>query len=92
MLLRWLILHVCVTHAELKLVMRVVADHGRFAHATGDAKKAKLDKRIARNARLAFLVGVLTVHAENPRLVAAAVVAVPTATVLLALRVTGLLR
>lgn len=92
MLLRWIILHVCITRAELKLVLRAVADQHECEQATGDARKARIDKRIGRSARLAFLMGVLTVHAENPRLVAAAVVAVPMATMLLVLRVTGLLR
>ena len=94
MLLRWLILHLAATRAEIRLVLRAlrtrVFEKGEHGHH-GDTRSIKLEKRIARSPRLALLMGILTVHAENPRLVASAIVVLPTAIVLFVLWLAGMI-
>ena len=98
MLLRWLILHLCVTRAEIRLVLRTVSvPHVHHVPDLALAKQGKgtarpVDRRVARSFRLALLAAVLMVHADNPRLVAGALVALPAAMLLLTLWHAGLLR
>ncbi|WP_440130248.1 hypothetical protein [Trinickia symbiotica] len=90
--MRWLILHLCVTRAEVRLVLRALSRRYQARLEPREVQPGTLDKRITRNFRLALLIGLLTVHAENPRLAASAIVVLPVAIVLLALWLAGLLR
>jgi hypothetical protein len=91
-LLRWLILHLCATRGEIRLVLRMVTASNRTPADGSDAAIRPAVRRGIRRLRLALLAGVLMVHAENPRLVAGALIVLPIATLLLNLRLMGILR
>jgi hypothetical protein len=85
MLIRWFILRLCATRAELRLVLRTFRAL-RDRDPSGTTTRLTDDRRITRRPRLALLLAVLFVHAERPQLFAAAVLMVPAVTILLVIR------
>lgn len=94
MLLRWLIRKLCVTPAEMRVVLRSVRAHAfRLQNAPDDQDPLwTVDRRITQSVRLSLLTGLLVVHLENPRLFATAWIALPLAILLSLLRIAGSLR
>lgn len=80
MLLRWLILRLCASRPEIRLVLRTMRQYREHLNALGLSEPFRIgDRRIVRRRRLSMLVGVLMVHVQNPALVAMSLWAVPVA-------------
>jgi hypothetical protein len=81
MFIRWILLNLCRSRAELRLVFRTVR---RYAAAGADDRDNGItrDRRINRSWRLSMVVAVLIVYGERPQLFAVALLSVPVVIVL----------
>ena len=95
MLLRYLILRLCKSRAEIRIVLREVITHHiqliEFNQGMTHVHRQP-DKRITRSVRLSMLCGLLMLHVESPHLFSSALMVVPLATLLLLFRIVGVLR
>ncbi|KVD99674.1 hypothetical protein WI91_02460 [Burkholderia vietnamiensis] len=85
MFIRWILLNLCRSRAELRLVLRAVQ---RQAEDSADdrSKKFGKDRRINRSFRLSMAVAALIVYRERPQLFALALLSVPVVMILLCVR------
>lgn len=94
MLLRWLIRSLCMTSAELRVVLKGVRAYRRRGRGINDEHNEtwRFDRRITRNIRLSLLTGLLVVQTDSPNVFAAGWLALPLAALLAMARLAGALR
>ncbi|MDR8399512.1 hypothetical protein NE850_24690 [Paraburkholderia sp. USG1] len=94
MLLRWLIHTLCMTPAELRLVLEGVRAYHQYSQQSLHERDPqwRFDRRITRNVRLSLLTGLLIVHIDSPHVFAAGLIALPLAVLIALLRLIGTLR
>ena len=94
MLLRWMIRSLCMTPAELRIVLKGIRAYRGHGQNIDDKRNEtwRFDRRITRSIRLSLLTGLLVVQADSPHVFAVGWLAVPLAAVLAMVRVAGGLR
>jgi hypothetical protein len=94
MLLRWLIRSLCMTSAELRVVLKGIHAYRRHGRGIDDEHNEtwRFDRRITRNIRLSLLTGLLVVQTDSPNVFAAGWLALPLAALLAMARLAGALR
>lgn len=94
MLLRWMIRSLCMTPAELRVVLKGIRAYRGHRKSIDDKRNEtwRFDRRITRSIRLSLLTGLLVVQADSPHVFAVGLLAVPLAAVLATVRVAGGLR
>lgn len=94
MLLRWLIHALCMTPAELRLVLEGVRAYRQYSKQSPHERDPQwsFDRQITRNVRLSLLTGLLIVHVDSPHVFAAGLIALPLAVLVTLLRLVGALR
>lgn len=94
MLLRWLIRLLCMTPAELRVVLQGIRAYREHGPGLDDEHNEvwRFDRRITRSIRLSLLTGLLVVQADSPQVFAAGWLALPLAALLAMARLAGALR
>jgi hypothetical protein len=85
MLIRWILLNLCRTRAELRIVLRTVRSYVED-HAGSGSRAVTKDRRINRSFRMSLAVAALIVYRERPQLFALAVLSMPVVVILLCVR------
>lgn len=85
MFIRWILLNLCRSRSELRVVLRAVQRHAEDS-ADDRSKRVGKDRRINRSFRLSLAVAALVVYRERPQLFALALLSVPVVVILLCVR------
>ena len=94
MLLRWMIRSLCMTPAELRVVLEGIRAYRGHGPTIDNERNEtwRFDRRITRSIRLSLLTGLLVVQADSPHVFAAGWLALPLAALLAMARLAGALR
>jgi hypothetical protein len=82
MIIRSILLRLCTTRTELRLLLKAVRAYGA-REATEKERAITKDRRIKNSMRLSVAVAALVVFRERPQLFAIGVLSIPVAAVLL---------
>lgn len=86
MIVRWLLLHLCASKSEIRILLRTLEES---FDEDGNFLKVKVGKRIARSLRLSLMWSFLTLSSTSPSLLSAGLLSLVAFVVIAVIRLVG---